>query len=550
MSMSKNYKSTNVLILSAGSVGPDIASIFGVIPSGMVPINSKPAIAWIIDSLLDQGFEKYFATVGFKKELLEQFLSNAYGKRCAIECIAVDHKLAPGNAIVEALPKIESNDLLVILGDTIVQGNVELDGSFVYTSPQFDEPTKWCLVRQDAQGKIKEVFDKQDLSDTKDLLALIGVYYFKDVNLLREVSRDFNFNQKIQISALLERYRAKDAIRCIEQKGWIDIGHLDRYHKAKIRLVRPRQFNQLEYDTLRGVIRKRSKDTEKLRDEIQWYQHVPDDLKILAPRVLEARIDQDPYITMEYYGYPTLSELMVYGAIHPTIWKQIVEKLVKVANLFLAHKGRVTQDDYEAMYIKKTKERITRSLEQNPGLKELSKHPIIEVNGHRLHNIVTLLPFVETKVQELYQGSEFYNCFLHGDFCFSNILFDCASGVVRLIDPRGRWGATPYGDIRYDLAKLRHSIAGKYDYIINDLFTIEQKDNAIVMQVHANPAHKEVEVFFDDLLKKDWNLDQIKFVEGLLFLSMIPLHTERKDRQLAMFATGLERLNEVYDSRT
>lgn len=120
---------------------------------------------------------------------------------------------------------------------------------------------------------------------------------------------------------------------------------------------------------------------------MQWYQHLPDDLKVLAPRVLGSRIDQDPYITMEYYGYPTLAELMVYRAIHPAIWKQIVEKLVKVAHLFLGHKGKVTEEDYQAMYVKKTKERIARAFQQNPDLKELSSSVVVEINGRRLQNM-------------------------------------------------------------------------------------------------------------------------------------------------------------------
>lgn len=85
---------------------------------------------------------------------------------------------------------------------------------------------------------------------------MIGVYYFKNVNILREAANTINHADKIQISTLLEFYNAKEPIRCIEQKGWVDIGHLDKYHEAKILLARPREFNRLEYDHVRGVIKK------------------------------------------------------------------------------------------------------------------------------------------------------------------------------------------------------------------------------------------------------------------------------------------------------
>jgi hypothetical protein len=42
-------------------------------------------------------------------------------------------------------------------------------------------------------------------------------------------------------------------------------------------------------------------------------------------------------------------------------------------------------------------------------------------------------------------------------------------------------------------------------------------------------------------------LEDVRLVEGLLFLSMCPLHEDSADRQLAMFATGLRILNELID---
>ena len=65
--------------------------------------------------------------------------------------------------------------------------------------------------------------------------------------------------------------------------------------------------------------------------------------------------------------------------------------------------------------------------------------------------------------------------FIHGDFCFSNILFKNIGEKtsVKLIDPRGSFGKfLNMGDMYYDLAKLRHSLNGAYEYIIYDKFKI------------------------------------------------------------------------------
>ena len=50
----------------------------------------------------------------------------------------------------------------------------------------------------------------------------------------------------------------------------------------------------------------------------------------------------------------------------------------------------------------------------------------------------------------------------------------------------------------------------------------------------------------DTEIKKYWDLDEIKMIEGLLFISMLPLHEDNFERQLAFFTIGIKRLNEIF----
>ena len=63
-------KELRVLILSAGQINEELSKIFGRIPSGLIPINGKPAIFRIIDKLLNEGIKNISITVGYKKEIL------------------------------------------------------------------------------------------------------------------------------------------------------------------------------------------------------------------------------------------------------------------------------------------------------------------------------------------------------------------------------------------------------------------------------------------------------------------------------------------------
>jgi hypothetical protein len=77
---------------------------------------------------------------------------------------------------------------------------------------------------------------------------------------------------------------------------------------------------------------------------------------------------------------------------------------------------------------------------------------------------------------EALMAAELAPSFLHGDFCFSNILFDFRAGRVKTIDPRGTDALgrpSRFGDLRYDLGKLAHSVLGLYDFIVAGFYLLQ-----------------------------------------------------------------------------
>ena len=115
-----------------------------------------------------------------------------------------------------------------------------------------------------------------------------------------------------------------------------------------------------------------------------------------------------------------------------------------------------------------------------------------------------------------------------------------------MIDPRGRLDkeATIYGDARYDIAKLRHSVVGLYDFIVQGLFKLEENSNEYNYKILTNKDYSVLEPIFDKYcIQNGFNPNDVKFIEGLLFLSMIPLHRENFDRQKVFFIKSIELLN-------
>ena len=140
---------------------------------------------------------------------------------------------------------------------------------------------------------------------------------------------------------------------------------------------------------------------------------------------------------------------------------------------------------------------------------------------------------------------------MHGDLCFSNILYNSRAERVRLIDPRGgvEEGAPGiFGDFRYDVAKLAHSIVGRYDLIMTGRYTLTRDLSGGYVLGFPDDAERDwLEDAFAEKVLARLGLEPrvVWAVMITLFLSMLPLHADGPERQTAFVANAL-RLHRRY----
>ncbi|MEE3624774.1 hypothetical protein UCD39_12370 [Nitrospirillum sp. BR 11752] len=130
----------------------------------------------------------------------------------------------------------------------------------------------------------------------------------------------------------------------------------------------------------------------------------------------------------------------------------------------------------------------------------------------------------------------------HGDACFSNILFDRRTGLMRLIDPRGaRTLDEGWMHPAYDLAKFSHSILGGYDFVNNDLFDCQLGAGlGLGLALKDGGPPPDLQEQFTRMLDERalaGGVDRsiVRSYELSLFMSMLPLHVDHP-RKLAGFA--------------
>ena len=218
---------------------------------------------------------------------------------------------------------------------------------------------------------------------------------------------------------------------------------------------------------------------------------------------------------------------------------------MRVNECFRAYPAPPGECDLLAIYSEKTFSRIADWSGQDARWRELAALEEVRINGELLRGLPRLETAIRERVAGLCQEAEL--CIVHGDYCFSNILFEVDSQIVRLVDPRGSFGQPGiYGDPRYDIAKLRHSVGGRYDFIVADMFEVQDLDGGLEYTLFDDHVDPGVVRDFDGLIQRHgYALDEIRLIEGLLFVSMLPLHSDAPKRQRVMFSRGLELLNEV-----
>lgn len=536
-------------IIPAAGLGLRMLPISGKMPKAMIPVDGRPIISWILNRLLQQGVGKIIIIVGEKKELLIDYVNRLYGGRTEIIYVTQENLTGPLGAIGLAQSYVTTKDQLIILGDTIIQDELSFERSWVLYHPVSDY-WRWCLVESHNNFAVRFI-DKPN-SPVATNKALVGAYYLESTKLWQKcityvLGQDLKIQNEFQISSALEKYNKEIPIETRLCTKWFDCGSIDNYYRTRGELINSRSFNRIQVDTKVGTLRKWSTRNGKLIDEINWYLRLPKECQILTPRIIDYSTDEDKaYATFEYYGYQTLSELYLFENVHGKVWENILERLFSLVHDYLHSKqidGNAVSEAVYNMYWEKTKKRIADST------LSFFQYEEVILNNCKLKG----WPIIKSAVERICKllSEKVSWTIIHGDLCFPNILFDVETGLIRFVDPRGKFGNVHgiYGDCRYDMAKLYHSVHGGYDFIINDLFDVKETGlNEYKLEVYKASQHHSVEKLVSELIKKyGFEMKEIRFIQALLFLSMVPLHADSAKRQLAFSLIGTKILNDTLE---
>ena len=516
----------------------------------MIPVNGRPTIHWLLSHLHKQGVTRVVVGIRHTESRLPRFVEQAFGQVLDVTFVPVEKDLGPGYTLLECLNQVGKNDpCLVVLGDTLFEfseaSRKSFDKDFVLTATVQDA-SRWCFAEVNKSQAVKSLADKP-VKNPGGWPALVGVYHFRDSEPARTALQSTldSGTQSLQLRHALQPYVQAGKLHAYSAGDWFDCGNLDFLTSSRRRLLQARNFNRIQIDELRGTITKRSDHSAKFLNEINHYRLVPRDLATFFPRLVDFSLDpKDLFLTLEYYGYPTLSEVWVFEEFEAKYWEVVFQTLNKIFTCFEKYTAELSSKATFDFYWNKTVDRLNTFAGQHRDFAQLTKAKFIELNGKKLRGWPSIKKAVEARVKKL--SANVRGQIIHGDMCFPNILCDPVSRLFKFIDPRGSFGESGiYGDGRYDLAKLLHSLDGGYDFLIHDMFVIEHRGERVNLQQFFPNNRPAVLKAFEKIFGERHNVKEVRTLEGLLFLSMCPLHSDHPKRQVAMFVTGLRILNEL-----
>jgi len=542
-----------LLLPSARFVPPELQTEFGRIASGMVPLGSRPALQHIAEPYVKAGYEVLVA-VHEGADHVSGFLERHPDLHA--EAVDVGLTRSLGDTIFTAIQKLPAlpEKLVINFADTFIDTPLAAANAVGYAS--LPDTFRWTTFKIDERKNIRDIREKDTDKEgpSQDWMIFIGAFSIGRigdfVEELRQQLADAHPHQLDPFYRALVAYfnRLPSGEKEFQRiDNWGDFGHLDTYYKTKKQFFLGRRFfNHICIDQDRGILRKTSAHAKKFIEEITWYLKLPKGLQHVAPRVFDYNLHVgNPFVEMEFYGYPALNDLYLFGDCSISTWNQILIALGRLLQDFEEYSFVPSSPDVlvramREMYEGKTRERL-QNLPSDPAFAGFCTDTVV-INGVSCAG----LPSVLNRLSEVAENISLYNrtrfSLIHGDLCLSNILFDQRNTILRLIDPRGKFGEIElYGDRRYDLAKLAHSFEGDYDFLVNGLFDHAWEQGEYRFAPHLNSRQREVKALFSAWLQRGWpkDLATVRFIECLLFLSMVPLHADRFDSQEAFLAQGL-----------
>lgn len=200
-------------------------------PKALLNVAGKPILGHIVDGLLDMGVSELIPIIGYKGELIEEYLRSTYD--IPMTFVVQGEQRGIAHAVNLTRTHADGAELVIILGDTIIKtdfARIPKVGDYVLGVHEVTNPGRFGICEVEG-GIIRSIEEKPD--QPKSNLAVIGLYYFHDSSMLYDaceqiIEKDITTKGEHQITDALQimiNDGAKFHPYTID--GWYDCGKIE-----------------------------------------------------------------------------------------------------------------------------------------------------------------------------------------------------------------------------------------------------------------------------------------------------------------------------------
>jgi glucose-1-phosphate thymidylyltransferase len=196
-------------IIPAAGIGTRLRPHTYTLPKALLYVAGKPIIAHILDDVVALEPSSIVLIVGYKGELIEQFVRKQY-PQLTVDFVYQEERRGIGHAVDLTRKVADTGEpLLIVLGDTIIKTDLKkvvAQKTNVLGVKEVEDPRRFG-VAEVAGGRITKLVEKP--TDPASNLALVGLYYLRDGKALfaavREIiERNITTNNEYQITDALQ----------------------------------------------------------------------------------------------------------------------------------------------------------------------------------------------------------------------------------------------------------------------------------------------------------------------------------------------------------
>ncbi len=227
-------------IILAGGLGTRLRSVVSDLPKCMAPVAGRPFLFYVINYLRLQGVEKFIFSLGYKHEIIEDYLKDQFST-LHYQCFVEEEPLGTGGAIQLACQKATEKNVIVVNGDTLFKINVadvfschiEKEAESTLSLKPMQRFDRYGVVELNDKASIKEFKEKQFYENG---LINGGVYV---LNVGKFLAKKFPSTFSFEKDYLEQYYRQGKIYGIVQDNYFIDIGIPEDYQRVQEELKQP-----------------------------------------------------------------------------------------------------------------------------------------------------------------------------------------------------------------------------------------------------------------------------------------------------------------------